>query len=71
MPAPASNFIVTYQAVGATDLVGLNAAINALMALNPNWQPWGGLAVTTGSGDTHHQAMVLYGPQNNIPAGGH
>lgn len=56
-----NHYIVQYQAVGGADLASLNAAINALIATNKRWQPWGSLAVTTGTGDTHHQAMVLYG----------
>lgn len=70
MPSPETHYVIEYRAMGAADVAALNVAIAALLAANPNWQPWGSLAVTTGAGDTHHQAMVLYGPQLNVPTGG-
>lgn len=63
MPSPLNHWVLEYQVIGAVDAAGVTAAVNALLALNVGWQPWGSVAVTTGAGDTHHQAMVRYGPE--------
>lgn len=55
--------VIDYAIVEGSTNAELAAAVQAQIAIDPEWQPWGAPFVHSHGGtDFFHQAMVLYGP---------